>query len=62
MKLTKVKLRQYLTNYLGYMEEELPTVGNDDDDDVFCLKDWLKKEIAEVEEVLENIDNKTLEL
>jgi hypothetical protein len=61
MKLTKVKLRQYLTNYLGYMKEELPTVVNDDDD-FFCLKDWLEKEIAEVEEVLENIDNKTLEL
>jgi hypothetical protein len=43
------------------MKEELPTVVNDDDD-FFCLKDWLEKEIAEVEEVLENIDNKTLEL
>tara|TARA_R110000822_G_scaffold80191_2_gene191239 strand:- start:10933 stop:11118 length:186 start_codon:yes stop_codon:yes gene_type:complete len=61
MKLTKVKLRQYLTNYLGYMKEELPTVGNYDIDDVFCLKDWIKREMAEVEEVLENIDNKTLE-
>jgi hypothetical protein len=61
MKLTKVKLRQYLTNYLDYMEKELPTVCNDDLAD-WCLNDWLKKEITEVKEVLENIDNKTLEL
>jgi hypothetical protein len=60
MKLTKVKLRQYLTNYLIYMDQENPTFEYDEDEP-FNLSEWLKKEMAEVEEVLENIDNLTLE-